>query len=276
MNVDQSLFSLARPWIEETLGFPLPEDLGTPGLLIAPGPGLPESRPLYGVRIDGTVAITCQPRFLDSVRPVVESLHPDQLFSVLGTYELSRSTLAEGVAVWGPVPNYLASPETWRPVADARPVRLSEAQLAGVDWKVFWHCERSNPIAAFGIYESKRIVALATVGDRGHRIWEIGVDVAPERKGQGLGRAVISAAGNWILANGGNIHATVAFWNVPSSRTMRSLGLKYSFSVLNGYAGPFRVPPQPLGKPRPGVEIFDNYPRWAMNQEIRSRPDVAS
>ncbi|MBI4218879.1 MAG: GNAT family N-acetyltransferase [Chloroflexi bacterium] len=275
MNVNPALFSLARPWIEEKLGLWLPQDLTAPRLLITANAALPESQPLYGVRIDGTVAVACQPGLLDAVRPIVESLHPDQLFTVFGTYELSRA-LPEGVSVWGPIPNYLASPETWRPVADQRPVLMGTAQLAEVDWKIFWHCERNSPISAFGIYENGELIALATVGDRGHGIREIGVDVAPGRKGQGLGRAVISAAGNWILARGGNIHATVAFWNVPSSRTMRSLGLKYSFSVLNGYLGPFRVPPQPLGKPRPDVEIFDNYPRWAMNSEIRPKPDDGS
>jgi RimJ/RimL family protein N-acetyltransferase len=151
-------------------------------------------------------------------------------------------------------------------------VLLTPDQFAAIDWKVFWHCERNAPIASFGIYERDRLVALATVGDRGDLIWEIGVDVAPDQKGHRLGSAVVSAAGNWILDHGGVVHATVAFWNVPSSRNMRSLGMEYVFSVMRGSEGSFHVPPQPLGKPLPDVEIYDNYPRWAMNPEIRPKP----
>ena len=276
MTVEPRLVALVRPWLEANSGFRLPDDTTSPCLLLQAASDEPGASLLYGVRLDGTVAMACQPRFLDPVRKVVESLHPDELFSVLGIYELSRVTLAEGVAVWGPIPNYLADANSWRPVLDERAVLMTPEQLDSVDWNVFWHCERNSPIAAFGIYEGGNLVAMATVADRGHRIMEIGVDVAPDRTDQGLGRTVISAAGNWILRNDGIIHATVAFWNVPSSRTMRSLGLQYSFSVLESRIGPFRVPPQPLGKPKPDVEIYDHYPRWAMNQEIRPKPDAAS
>ena len=36
--------------------------------------------------------------------------------------------------------------------------------------------------------------------------------------------------------------------------------------------GVLKVPPQPLGLPYPGAEIYNLYPDWAMNREIQPRP----
>ena len=275
------LLGLARPWIERQLGFKLPDRTTSPVTIVRGLEGSAGAAPLMAFRIDSLSVASVRPGWLRGIQAVFDRLHPDQIFSVLGTYELSRVTLPDGVAVWGPIPNYLADSTTWRPVDDDRPVLLTPDQFAAVDWKVFWHCDRNSPIASFGIYDdgreddrdSRKLVALATVADHGDSIWEIGVDVAPENKGRRLGSAVVSAAGNWILEHGAVIHATVAFWNTPSSRNMRSLGMEYVFSVMRGREGPFHVPPQPLGTPLPNTEIFDTYPRWAMNPDIRPRPD---
>ena len=90
----------------------------------------------------------------------------------------------------------------------------------------------------------------------------------PTAKGRGLGRAVVSAAGQWILSHNRLIYATTAAWNVPSARLLRSVGLKHVASIMTGIAGPFRIPPQPLGYPRQGTQIYNYYPDWAMNKEI--------
>jgi GNAT superfamily N-acetyltransferase len=253
--------------MERQLGTGLP-DPARASLTVQPGPAGPDAHPLYGVRLDSAVALSVRPEWVPAVKKAAEGLHPDLLFSVLGMYELSRVTLPGGVAVWGPIPNYVADESNWRPVRDGRPVRMTAPQLTAVDWQLFWHCER-RPIGAFGIYEGDWLAAMATVKDHGDSVWEIGVDVAPDAKGRGLGRAVVSAAGDWILENGKTIHATAGPWNVPSSRTLRSVGLEYVFGAVIGRPGPFKVPPQALGEPLPGAEVHDQYPQWAMNNAIR-------
>lgn len=269
----EQLFSLVKPWLEAQVGFTLPEasDVALP--IVKPSLASESTFPLMAIRAAGLVACATTPQLFEGVRSVFETLHPDQLFSVLGMYELSRASLPQGFAVWGPVPNYVADRASWRPRTNHRAIILPSEGLPGIDRTTFWHCNTGNPIAAFGIYDAARLVALATVTDHGHAIAEIGVDVAPDHKGRGLGRSVISAAGNWILDHNLTIHATVAFWNVPSSRTMLSLGLRYVFTSMHGRPGVFRVPPQSLGSPLPGTEVFDAYPRWAMNGSIRPNPD---
>ncbi len=266
------LIDRARPWIEEQLGFPLPlrAPRGLP--IVRAVPGREAAAPLWAIRVGPIVAVSVRPEIEAETRRVVLGLHPDQLFSVLGTYELSRVTLPHGAAVWGPVPNYIADESTWRPAGDSRPVRLSTKRLAAVDWDTFWHCDK-KPLGAFGIYEAGNLEALATVADHGESMWEIGVDVTPDLKSRGLGRAVVSAAGDWILESGQTVHATAAFWNVPSSRTLRSVGMQYVFSTMTARPGPFRVPPQPLGRPLPDAGVYDQYPRWAMNHDILPRPE---
>jgi RimJ/RimL family protein N-acetyltransferase len=262
-----------RPWIERQLGRPLAAG-GKSGLTVGAGPEGARSHPLYAVRVDSTVALSARPGMVDGVRKVAEGMHADLLFSVLGTYELSRVTLPAGVAVWGPVPNYIADRQIWRPVHDSRPVRMTPEQINAVDWELFWHCSKS-PVGAFGIISSGRLMAMATVADHGDDVWEIGVDVTPDAKGSGLGRAVVGAAGDWILENGKTVHATAGLWNVPSSRTLRSVGLEYVYSTMIGRPAPFKVPPQPLGEPLPGAEVHDQYPVWAMNLGIIRKARVS-
>ena len=98
------------------------------------------------------------------------------------------------------------------------------------------------------------------------------MDVIPQAKGRGLGRAVVAAAANWIIGNGGIPMATVGPFNVPSVRTLRAVGLRYAFTTSVTMEGPFRIPPQMLGSPLPDAEVYDYYPRWAMNRKIRPKP----
>ena len=139
------------------------------------------------------------------------------------------------------------------------------------DASIFWHCHWHQAAACFGIPINGELVALATVNDRGGSVYEIEVDVAPANGLSGLGRAVVSAAGRWILQQGGLILATTAPWNIPSARLLRSVGLRYVLCDMVGQRGPFRVPPQPLGKPRPDTNLQNHYPDWAINQQIQPR-----
>ena len=135
----------------------------------------------------------------------------------------------------------------------------------------FWHCDWRTAAANFGMVEGDRLVALTTVRDIGAPVFEIGVDVAPDTGLRGLGGAVMKAAYRWILEQGGLVHARTSPWNVPSARLLRSVGLRNVLCELVGTRGGFKVPPQPLGKPRADTVVHDHYPVWAQNSEIVRR-----
>ncbi len=276
--MDSKALSLAMPGIDDTLGRPAEYGLGWPRVSISERD--PEkSEPLVAIRTGMAVNISCRPEWIDRVRTLAEELHPDLLFSPLGCYDLSRITLTvparnspeQGTGVWGPIPSYVADRSMWSPVNDNRPELLSNNQFGDVDFEIFWHCASSNVLTAFGVYDETELQALATVVDHGNDIWEIGVDVLQAARGNQLGSAVVSAAGNWVLDNGHLVYANAAAWNVPSSRNLRALGMEYACSGLVGLPAPFQQPPQPLGAPIPGAKMENRYPNWAMNGGIEDR-----
>ena len=272
MSSEEQLFELVRPWIEDAIGCPFP-DAGSEPLVVS-APDQEQGQPVFGVRRNMQSVFAVWNRWVEPIGELTAQMHPDLLFSTTGAYDLSRVTLGDGVAVWGPAPVYVADESTWSPVTGSTAVRLAAEQVADVDFDIFWHCEGPDTgIAHFGIYEDDRLVALTSVKDHGFKVYEIGIDVAPDAKSQGLGANVLSTTGNWIIEQGATILATVALWNVPSGRNMRRRGLRYVVNNMVGSVGPFKVGPQPLGTPLPGMTMQDLYPRWAMNKAIRERVD---
>ncbi len=270
--IDKNLLDKVRPWIEASLGYPLPNNaVDAPSLGATPEGA--NVGPFFAVRIDDVVAVSARPEWHDRLRPVLDNIHPDLLFSVAGMFEISRVTLPDGIAVWGPVPCYVANEATWKPVNDPRVSKLSKDQLDEIDWSIFWHCAGPKALAHFGIYEGGQLMALSSVSDNGFKVYEIGVDAVQGSQGQGLGTAVVSAAGDWILERGATPFAGAAPWNIASGRNLRRLGLTYTYSALISWEGKFMVPPQPIGQPLPNYPVYDKYPRWAMNKDILENPE---
>jgi RimJ/RimL family protein N-acetyltransferase len=228
--------------------------------------------PLLAYRIGDRSMMRVMRELTSEIAPIVEGLSHEELFSVFGTYELGRVTLAHGVSVWGPTYYYFGNRDTFRASDDKRVRRLSSEEVTRVaDKEVFWHCGWEEAVANFGVIEEDHLLALTCVHAIGNPVYEIDVDVVPGTGQRGLGSAVMSAACRWILENDGLILARTAPWNVPSARLMRAMGLQYVLCDLEGRRSDFRVPPQPLGKPRPDAVIYDHYPAWAHNQEIVRR-----
>ena len=265
------LLDAARPWIEGKLGASLSEAGSDPIPVLAIDGRPPGEPPLWAVKVGDEAIVVARSSWVEQLRPVVAGLHADLLFSIFGAYELSRITLPDGVGVWGPTWHMFGDETTLRPVQHNRAVKVVPSELAGIDWEIFWHCPRDDSLAGFAVFEEDEVAALATVSDQGDPVWEIGVDAAPDAMSRGLGREVVAAAMEWILENGKVPLATVGPFNVPSARTLRSVGLRYVMSEMKGMKRPFRVPPQPLGRPYEGVELHDYYPAWAMNKDIVRR-----
>lgn len=266
---DNRLPSALQPWMERRFGIQLSK-LGADPVPVIPADSQADLLPLRALKIGERAAVIARPDWVEGLRRIVSDLHPDLLFSSFGTYELSRVTLRDGLGVWGPSWYLFADEESFRPADGPRTVHLEPSELGGFDYDRFWHCSPDS-LAGFAIFDGDRLVALATVRDVGNPVWEIGMEVAIDAKGRGLGRAVVSAAARWILDNGRFVLATTAAFNVPSARTLRSVGLRYTAADMESRDGRFDVPPQPLGRPYAGADIYNYYPNWAMNQDIKPR-----
>ncbi|MEE8363512.1 MAG: GNAT family N-acetyltransferase, partial [Dehalococcoidia bacterium] len=194
------LLDAVTPWLERRLGAPLSALGRDPTPVLPPREDGVQRASLRALRLGDRGVVVARPEWVEPLRVRVSDLALDQLFTVFGAYEMARVTLPDEIAVWEPNWNIFADAESLRPAEDPRPRRLGEDDFARVDFNVFWHCESAHPAAGFGVYEEDQLLALATATDEGDPVMEIGVDVAPGAQGRGLGRAVISAAGRWIVA----------------------------------------------------------------------------
>ncbi len=264
-----NLIEALRPWLDEKIGAKLDLASSDPIPIYETEPSCASA--LFAARVGERGLVAAQRQWLAPLKPIVANLTLEELFSTFGGYELARVSLPDGYGVWGPSWFYVGDTDCFRDVGDNRPVQLSADELAEtVDHRIFWHCFEAEAMTGFGIFEDGKLASLATVRAEADTVWEIGVDTAPEVKGRGLGRAVVSAAGRWILENNRFVFASTAPWNVRSARTLRSVGLQFIMSVMIGMPGPFYAPPQPLGSPYPGAEVYNYYPDWAINKEINS------
>ena len=273
---DQTLLKSLELWTERRYGIPVSALGLDPVPVLSAGEAGTDRPPVSAVKIGDAAAVVARSDLVEGLRPVVSKLHPDLLFASLGCYELSRVTLPEGFGVWGPSWFLFGDESTVHPATDERPVQVSESDLVDADREIFWHTHIEGSLGRFAVFEDGRLAALATVEDKGEPVWEIGMDVAPDARARGLGRAVVAAAASWILQNGRTPMASVGGFNIPSARTLRSVGLRYLMSDLHSMDGPFRVPPQPLGRPYSEAPLYDYYPRWAMNQDIQTREAASS
>ena len=277
-TTDSILEGILKQWLSKSLRVPVSEmsdgitslvtikqdEMDEPWLGYSPCP------PLRAVRIGSSTVISAREEWIDDLRKLAGLLHPDILFSTFGAYELARVTLPHGVAVWGPDYYLFGDERTVKRNEDSRVSYLEPSDLVDIDYSIFWHC-RSNSLAGFAVFDNETLVALATVWPIGDPFFEIGMDVLPNARGNGLGGAVVGAAARWILSQGKIVAASAAPFNTPSLRTLRSVGLTYVFSKMKGLEGPMKLGPQQLGVPLPHTPVYNYYPDWAMNRAILPR-----
>ncbi len=259
-------------WTEQFLGVPLSALSDHPIPVLTPEHEPKRDYPLVVIRWGARSALVAPQDLCDAIRPIMPNLHADMAFSPFGVYELARATLPLGITVWGPSFHLFGDRGTVSTAKDNRVVKIGAPELAEVDYSIFWHCTQ-NALAGFAVYEEDTLAALATVtGHHGGPFWEIGMETHPNAQTRGLGYAVVNAAANWIIENDRLVFSTVGIFNIPSARTLRSVGLKYAYMTVDGKPGPFMVPPQPLGSPRPGETLYNYYPDWATTKGILPRP----
>ena len=268
--MNETLMEKVQPWIERTIGAPF-EAFGDRATSVVAHPSDYDGIPLWGCKIGERAVIACRMDWVQPIRKIVRGQSNEMVFSTLGTYDLSRVTLPEGVGIWGISWFMFADELTWQPPEREDVIHLASEEMREIDGELYWHSFPEDAVAGFAIKDGERIIALAGVRDEGDPMLEVGMDVLDDARGAGLGRAVVSAAGRWILDQGKLIVASTAPFNVPSARTLRSAGLQYGFTAMLGRPGVLKVPPQPLGLPYPGAEVYNLYPDWAMNREIRPR-----
>lgn len=115
--------------------------------------------------------------------------------------------------------------DLWRRCGSLRPWNPPEQDIADF---------RAHPAAEILIaQEGARVIASVAVGHDGHRGWVYYVATDPDRRGQGLGRAAMRAAEDWLRARGVHkLQLMVRDSNLPVIGFYQALGYDDGHCVL--------------------------------------------
>ncbi len=227
------------------------------------------SFPFRAVKINGKTAFTANKYIIKNLEPIISKLSTDEIFSTFGSFELSKITLPFGYGVWGPTWFMFTDTFCFDFSKDINIIDINEIEILKIDNKIFWHVAIQESIKSYGVYKNNNLIAVSTVQDRGDDVYEISMDVHPNAQSSGLGKALVSKAVNYVISLDKIAMASVGIFNIPSNRTLRSVGMEMLITDMKGLPGDFMIEPQPLGEPAPGYTVLNRYPYWAMNQNIK-------
>ncbi|MBM04353.1 MAG: hypothetical protein CL766_06170 [Chloroflexi bacterium] len=227
------------------------------------------SFPFRAVKINGKTAFTANKYIIKNLEPIISKLSTDEIFSTFGSFELSKITLPFGYGVWGPTWFMFTDTFCFDFSKDINVIDINEIEILNIDNKIFWHVAIQESIKSYGVYKNNNLIAVSTVQDRGDDVYEISMDVHPNAQSSGLGKALVSKAVNYVISLDKIAMASVGIFNIPSNRTLRSVGMEMLITDMKGLPGDFMIEPQPLGEPAPGYTVLNRYPYWAMNQNIK-------
>tara|TARA_Y100000814_G_scaffold293051_1_gene273214 strand:- start:2176 stop:2988 length:813 start_codon:yes stop_codon:yes gene_type:complete len=228
-------------------------------------------KPIWVIKYKQSTIIFSDKKWVSDFENLIEHLDKEMLFSIYGSYELAKLTKRSKFKINGPSYYLFGDKDKCNLEVDPRVFIASKEELESVDRDIFWHCYFDDAVSGFAVKNKGEISALATVVDKGESVYEIGMEVERSSQGLGMGRAVVNAAVQWILDKGCIPLATVGPFNVPSARTLRSVGLSYYMTDMTGEPGDFVIPPQALGAPVKNMDIYNLYPDWAMNKMIKPK-----
>lgn len=240
-----------------------PEDFGQDRNVVLPARDLPGQRRFRPqgnfLKVAGTgsnLVVACQPELLDWARDYFQALEPGSLALASTFRDLDRA-----LAVHGQQVRHLA--QFYLPAAGAGPAAaigagspqdastsdcpgqavrlelLSGPDLAGLrGLPGFAHAlpasqNSARPdVLAVAAWQNQRLVGLAGASADAARLWQIGVDVAPDCRRQGLGRCLVARLSQEIQARGKTPYYGTSCSNLASGQTARAAGFTLAWLEL--------------------------------------------
>jgi FR47-like protein len=193
------------------------------------------SKPLV-IGSTGTGAVvSCDPRRVDWMRSLVAGIERDDLFEPATIAKINERVTAEGQRLVGPHLRYACSRDRFRSVPQGE---LHVDLIAGVEvielaesTPSFPHALSSNhdlpipDLIAVVAREGNQIVGVAAAAAEADSLWQIGVDVLPETRQNGVGRKIVSLLTKAILERD-----AVPFYSTsPSNIASRSIAVGLGF-----------------------------------------------
>jgi GNAT superfamily N-acetyltransferase len=190
--------------------------------------------PDFGIVTTGVGAVvSATASCLPWVRQVFGSAARDGVLENARLREVTRRLEPFAQVLYGPFMRFSSSSEDLRPArAPARvTVRVEGSEAAGpLDPSAWPHALRRRaddvrPLRLVGIARrGGEVVGVATATEDATALWQIGIDVAEDVRGTGVGRSLTTAVGAAVLDSGAAPYYGTTAANIPSMRTALSAG----------------------------------------------------
>jgi GNAT superfamily N-acetyltransferase len=214
------------------------------------------AKPLWVFSMGAGVVISCSPERMPWIRANLGSLDRDAIFAGPAIGRLARYIARDGQDLGGPDLKYTCSAADLRPVAIPDDVTLSVVEgdgvtalyrHAGFDEALHYRSDHPRPdVAAVVAQRGGHIVGIAGAKADCASLWQIGVNVVEDARGQGIGRAVVGRLTEVILEKGKVPYYSTAVSNI-ASRTV-AIRLGYWPAWVELYARDRRLQQPPRGR----------------------------
>jgi len=219
-----------------------PEAFARDGVTVVPHELRPNRRrypapasPLLAVTTGSGVVIAAHPDRLDEVRETVGQTTRDTLFSATVIGRLATLVERDRQQLHGPNLWFACSRDRFRAARSSPDVEISVVERdaipelyahPGFTSALMYRADHPRPdmIATVARREG-RIVGIAGASADCDRLWQVGVEVIPEERQHGIGRALVSRLTDAVLATGRIPAYSTAVSNIAS----RSLALRLGY-----------------------------------------------
>ncbi len=219
-----------------------PEMLARDGVAVVPHELRPNRRrypapasPLLAVTTGAGVVIAAHPDRLDAVRETVDGATRDSLFSASMISQLAALVEPEPQRLHGPNLWFACSRDRFSAARSSPDVEISVVErraipeiyaYPGFTNALTYQPDHPRPdVIATVARRNGRVVGIAGASADCDRLWQIGVDVIPEERQHGIGRALVSRLTDAVLAAGRVPCYSTAVSNIAS----RSLALRLGY-----------------------------------------------
>jgi GNAT superfamily N-acetyltransferase len=186
------------------------------------------------------VVISCSSDRIFWAETKLRQQERDELFSFSTLAMIADVVALDQQRLLGPNLGYVCGNDTVR-VVNAPPSytlelfereQMEEAyRFAGFTHSLSYRLDHPCPdMIAIAAWYNGRVVGMAGVGADSAQLWQIGVDVAPEHQGKGLGKALVSRATTAALERGKVPYYATSITNIRSGNTARSVGYQLAWS----------------------------------------------
>lgn len=187
----------------------------------------------YGTNIVASVT----PEYADMVREYIDRYPVEHCFETPNLHILNDAFDRHGMRVCFMAEYWLPDVERLRPLSCNYPVRLlTQPDFAGLylpEWSNAL-CEKRKELDVLGVaaYDGDKLIGFAACSADCDGMWQIGVDVLPEYRRQGIASALTSRLAAEILSRGKVPFYCCAWSNVKSARNAIKSGFSPAWVEL--------------------------------------------